>query len=79
MVEWRAIVTISLDGDDTSANRNRIVSCLENRGFRGTKTGTYEARGPASDIGLALRLTLAELDHAALDHLWIYVDRVVDE
>ena len=79
----RAILRFSLDRDDKSAIRNHLHGKLGAAGFQNSKTGTWEATGPASQILPALRDALLVLENpsaavsgatAVVDHVWFYLD-----
>lgn len=81
---WRVIVRIGYFNDGSSLLRNRIALLLEQLGLLNTDTGTWEAiTATPADVANQLGAALTELARAqgagggVLEHLWVYVDRVV--
>jgi hypothetical protein len=82
MEQWRAIVTFSLDADESSAVRNRVDRAIEALPFNKRKTGIYESCGsPAEFVAVGIARVVHELARpdAHLDHAWIRLARVVGE
>jgi hypothetical protein len=82
----RGFVRWSLQGDEGSRLRNRLVPALERNGFKTTPgTATLEATGLSLDAILeGLREAFDEIEHSqpdrgVLDHLWVYVDAAADD
>ncbi len=84
---WRVIVRISFFHDQGSRLRNHLAPMFTSMGLQNTHTGTWES--PAVDFAqAATQMTLvfqALADpqrvpgvdrQAALNHLWVYIDRV---
>lgn len=84
---WRVIVRISFFHDRGSRLRNHPVPMFAAMGLQNSHTGTWESAG----VGLAeatrqmnaVFQTLADPQvvpgvdpQAALNHLWVYIDRV---
>ena len=84
---WRVIVRISFFRDRGSRLRNYLSPLFTAMGLQNTHTGTWES--PA--VGLAQAVTQMNLvlqvlanpqavpgvdPQAALNHLWVYIDRV---
>jgi hypothetical protein len=84
---WRVIVRISFFHDYGSRLRNHLATMFTAMGLRNTHTGTWESAA----VGLAQAATQMSLvlqtvanpqavpgvdPQAALNHLWIYIDRV---
>ncbi len=84
---WRVIVRISFFPDRGSRLRNHLDPSFTAMGLQNTHTGTWES--PAVSLAQAatqMNLVLQALAnpqavtgvyrHAALNHLWVYIDRV---
>ena len=84
---WRVIVRISFFHDHGSRLRNHLVPMFAAMGLRNTHTGTWES--PAAGLvqttaqmtlvfqALANPQAIPGVDpQAALNHLWVYIDRV---
>ena len=84
---WRVIVRISFFRDRGSRLRNHLAAMFTAMGLQNTRTGTWES----SAVGLAQAATQMNLvlqalanpqtvpgvhPQAALNHLWVYIDRV---
>jgi hypothetical protein len=84
---WRVIVRISFFRDHGSRLRNYLVPLFTAMGLQNTHTGTWESQA----VGLAQAATQMNLvlqaladpqavpgvhAQAALNHLWVYIDRV---
>ena len=85
---WRVIVRISYFHDNQSRLRNRhVVPLFTAMGLQNTMTGTWESPAvPEADAAARLCQVLRALAdpqqfpdvdrQAALNHLWVYIDRV---
>jgi len=85
---WRVIVRVSYFADHQSRLRNHIAALFTAMGLQNTNTGTWEspvipltqAANQMSQVLQALanpQGTVAGVDpQAALNHLWVYIDRV---
>jgi hypothetical protein len=84
---WRVIIRISFFHDMGSRLRNHLAPMFNAMGLQNTITGTWES--PKVDLAQAaaqLNLVLQALadpqavpgtdPQAALNHLWVYIDRV---
>ena len=86
-MKWRAIFRFSFDKDIRSKVRNEVIRKLEECGFSNTRTGAWET--PLGDpvcISNTVAKILDELAHLSVDggefsvdHMWLYVDKVLDE
>ena len=85
-INYRAIIRLSLDGDNvpTSALRNEITKMFDSSTLIKTSTGIYETRSSnILDIQKGINQVLENLaknsaneDHpSSLDHIWIYIDK----
>lgn len=82
VMAYRAILRFSFDGDDGSAQRNRIVPRLERLGFVNIGTATWNCSALApGDVGTYSAIVNDIMTVAAttkgqvrLDHIWSYVD-----
>jgi hypothetical protein len=78
---WRVIVRFSLNNDAGSRVRNAVAPLLEQAGIENTATGTWEAEAAtpadvARQLGAVMAMFANVAPPTALDHAWIYVDRV---
>ena len=84
---WRVIVRISYFHDRQSRLRNHIAALFTGMGLRNTNTGTWESPAvPLAQAANRLAQILQALANpqnvptvdplAALNHLWVYIDRV---
>ena len=84
--KYRSIIRLSYDGDTGSKTRNTFVPILKKAGFTNPKTGTWES--PSCDIVTIhnqLKIIMEELANLTadedstfiLDHIWIYIDKIV--
>jgi hypothetical protein len=84
---WRVIVRISYFHDTQSRLRNYLATMFATMGLQNTNTGTWES--PAVPLAQAATQLSQILDalanpqgipgvdpQAALNHLWVYIDRV---
>ena len=85
---WRVIVRVSYFSDHQSRLRNHVAGLFATMGLQNTNTGTWES--PAVPLTLAatqmgqILQTLADPralgigigPHTALNHFWVYIDRV---
>ena len=86
---WRVIVRISYFHDTQSRLRNNhVVPAFQAMGLQNTSTGTWES--PAVDQAQAAKYLAQVLQavsdpqlfpdvdrQAALNHLWVYIDRIL--
>lgn len=83
---WRVIIRISYFHDSQSRLRNHIATLFAAMGLHNTNTGTWEsaavplalASAQLSQILQTLANPQAALGvdpQAALNHLWVYIDR----
>ncbi len=75
----RAIIRYSFDNDD-GTNGMAVRTILTGHGFANIGTATFEANDPVQgNLIQTLRTAIDRMNAptggAALDHLWIYVDR----
>ena len=84
---WRVIVRISYFHDMQSRLRNHVAGLFAAMGFQNTNTGTWESAAvplAQAAVRLAQVLQVAADSQSvpgvdpqpALNHLWVYVDRV---
>ena len=85
---WRVIVRVSYFSDHQSRLRNHIAGLFTAMGLQNTNTGTWEsppvpliqAANQLSQVLQALAnpqaLAAGINPQAALNHLWVYLDRV---
>src|SRR5689334_18100132 len=84
---WRVIIRISFFHDTGSRLRNHLAPMFAAMGLQNTLTGTWESPGvglaqAATQMNLVLQAcanpqTVPGIDiQAALNHLWVYIDRV---
>lgn len=85
---WRVIVRVSYFSDHQSRLRNYVAALFAAMGLQNTNTGTWESPAvplaqAANRMGQVLQAvsdpqaTVAGVDQqAALNHLWVYIDRV---
>jgi hypothetical protein len=84
---WRVIVRISFFHDYGSRLRNHLAPMFAAMGFQNTHTGTWESPAvglpqAATQMNLVLQAVanpqaIAGVNsQAALNHLWVYIDRV---
>ena len=84
---WRVIVRISFFHDYGSRLRNHLVPMFTAMGLHNTHTGTWESAAvglaqAATQMSLVLQAVAAPQaipgvdPQTALNHLWIYIDRV---
>ena len=94
-MDWRIIVTFSLDDDKGSKARNDIAEWLETTqwaeyGFRRKSTSTWESRRTDGQRAASILSKMLEIladpqsvigtsATAALDHVWVYIDRASDD
>ena len=94
-MDWRIIVTFSLDDDKYSKARKDIAEWLETTqwaeyGFRRKSTSTWESRRTDGQRAASILSKMFEIladpqsvngtsATAALDHVWIYIDRASDD
>ncbi len=84
---WRVIVRVSYFHDLQSRLRNHVASLFAAMGLHNTNTGTWESAAvPFAQAANQLGQVIQALAHpqnvpnvdpqAALNHLWVYIDRV---
>ena len=87
-MKWRAIFRFSFDKDIGSKVRNDVIKKLEECGFSNTRTGAWEtALGDPVCISNTVAKILDELANLSVDsgvefsvdHMWLYIDKVLDE
>jgi hypothetical protein len=87
MVMWRVIIRVSYFSDTQSRLRNQVAALFTAMGLQNTHTGTWESPAvPPAQAATRLSQVLQMLanpqgvagvdPHAALNHLWVYIDRV---
>jgi hypothetical protein len=88
MAMWRVIVRVSYFSDHQSRLRNHIGGLFATMGLQNTNTGTWEfpavplvqAANQLSQVLQSLAnpqgLVAGVAPQAALNHLWVYIDRV---
>ena len=85
---WRVIIRISFFHDLGSRLRNHLAPMFSAMGLQNTHTGTWESRSvDLAQAAAQMNLVLQALANpqaavpgvdpqAALNHLWVYIDRV---
>ncbi len=84
---WRVIVRISYFHDHRSGLRNHVATFFAAMGLHNTNTGAWESAAvPLAQASARLSQVLQALSNpqavagvdpqAALNHLWVYIDRV---
>ena len=84
---WRVIVRISFFHDTGSRLRNHLATIFTTMGLNNTLTGTWEsANVDLAQASAQMNLVLQAIAdpqavpgvdvQAALNHLWVYIDRV---
>jgi len=83
---WRVIVRVSYFHDSRSRLRNQVAALFAAMGLQNTNTGTWESQAvPLAQAAAQLAQVLQVLANpqavsgvdpqAALNHLWVYIDR----
>jgi hypothetical protein len=84
---WRVIIRVSYFSDSQSRLRNYVATLFAAMGLQNTNTGTWESPAvPLAQAATRLAQVLQTLANpqavpgvdpqAALNHLWVYLDRV---
>jgi hypothetical protein len=84
---WRVIIRVSYFHDLQSRLRNHVATLFASTGLQNTNTGTWESSAvPLAQAAARLSQVLEALadpqavpgvdPQAALNHLWVYIDRV---
>lgn len=81
-MNYRVILRFSLDGDAGSVVRNNLASQLGALDLRLGGTGTWESQSLPTHAAVGLMQAIASLlatlpNGVAVDHVWLYLDRVV--
>lgn len=85
---WRVIIRLSYRSDHQSRLRNHVVGLFGAMGLQNTGTGTWESPAVAAPLAATLMAQILQAladpqanvagvaPHAALRHLWVYLDQV---
>lgn len=87
-MKWRVILKMSFTNDPGSKLRNRVAQCLAECGIKPSiQTSTWEGNAVSASEAtkqfekvfslLSNPNQIAGIRRARLDHLWIYIDRVI--